>query len=196
MVNPSIKVAVLGIKVGRSSQRVGIISILTATCIATNYLLIGVVNVKFMDLIVFVSGFVFGPLIGASVGVLTWMVYGTLNPYGFSLPILVVTSVGESLYGVVGGLIGARKMGTVGVNFSDNVKFGIIGFLLTFVYDLMTNVVSGLSVGIPLSITLVSGIPFAIAHEVSNTAFFFIGASPLVTAIGRILPEGITNDKI
>jgi len=32
-----------------------------------------------MDLIVFSSGFLFGPSVGARVGILTWLVYGTLN---------------------------------------------------------------------------------------------------------------------
>jgi hypothetical protein len=131
------------------------IAVLTAACIASNYMLIGVVNVKFMDLIVFVAGFAFGPLTGASVGVLTWLIYGTLNPYGFSLPILVATSLGESLYGIVGGLLGGRNRSIIGEGFSTNVKFAIIGFLLTFTYDIATNVVSAISVGIPLTAAMI-----------------------------------------
>jgi hypothetical protein len=160
---------------------------MTAACIASNYLLIGVVNVKFMDLIVFVSGYSFGPTVGASVGVLTWLVYG------FSLPILVATSFGESLYGIAGGLLGARGAGAMGSGLPANLKLAITGFLLTFVYDLITNIVSGLSAGIPLNIALVAGIPFAIAHEFSNTAFFFIGALPLISAIGRLIPQSEKN---
>ena len=179
--------------VERQAQRASIIAMMTAACIASNYLLIGVVNVKFMDLIVFVSGYSFGPTVGASVGVLTWLVYGTLNPYGFSLPILVATSFGESLYGIAGGLLGARGAGAMGSGLPANLKLAITGFLLTFVYDLITNIVSGLSAGIPLNIALVAGIPFAIAHEFSNTAFFFIGALPLITAIGRLIPQGEKN---
>ena len=177
------------------ARRTSVIAVMTAACVSTNYLLIGVVNVKFMDLIVFVSGIIFGPLVGASVGVLTWLVYGTLNPYGFSLPILAATCIGESLYGIIGGLLGNRpvqnnydKAG--GRLWFINAKFAIVGFLLTFGYDLFTNIVSGLVVGIPLSVVLISGIPFAIAHEVSNTAFFFIGASPLIRAMGRLFPGG------
>lgn len=177
-----------------STRQVSVITVMTAVCVSTNYLLIGVVNVKFMDLIVFVAGFVFGPLVGASVGVLTWLVYGTLNPYGFSLPILAATSIAESLYGVVGGFLGARSPSVVGRGLSANAKFAIIGFILTFVYDLLTNVVSGLTAGIPLTVALIAGIPFAIAHEFSNTAFFFVGASPLVTAIGRLFSEGTAHD--
>ena len=195
MVHPSNTVAVLSVSVARPALRASMIAVLTAACIASNYMLIGVVNVKFMDLIVFVAGFTFGPLTGASVGVLTWLIYGTLNPYGFSLPILVATSLGESLYGVVGGLLGGRSRNIMGGGFSTNVKFAIIGFLLTFIYDIVTNVVSAISVGIPLTAAMVTGIPFAIAHEVSNAAFFFVGASPLVSAIDRLFIGTVIQDE-
>jgi len=182
-------------KLMSSSQRVGVIAVMTAACISTNYLLIGITNVKLMDLIVFASGFIFGPFVGASVGLLTWLVYGTLNPYGFSLPILAATCAGESLYGVAGGLLGSRIVqSNHGKDISSilfiNARFAVIGFLLTFVYDLFTNVVSGIVAGIPIIVALVSGIPFAIAHEFSNAAFFFLGASPLIRAMGLFYSEG------
>lgn len=194
MVYPSNVVAVLSVTVARPALRASIIAVLTAACIASNYLLIGLVNVKFMDLIVFAAGFAFGPLTGASVGVLTWLVYGTLNPYGFSLPILLATSLGESLYGVAGGLMGERGP-DFGRGLSASVKFAVVGFLLTFAYDLVTNVASALSVGIPITVALITGIPFSVAHEVSNAAFFFLGASPLVTAIDRLLAGSVIKDE-
>ncbi len=172
----------------RQATRASVIAVMTAACIVSNYLLMGVFNVKLMDLIVFSSGFLFGPSVGASVGILTWLVYGTLNPYGFSLPILISTSLMESLYGIVGGLLGNR--GEMGAGIASNLKYGIVGFLLTFIYDLVTNIVSGLSSGIPLTVALITGIPFAIAHEGSNAVFFFLGAPPLISAVGRLIPNG------
>ena len=195
MVYPTILNAALNKKLQSSSQRAGVIAVMTAACISTNYLLIGITNIKLMDLIVFASGFIFGTYVGASVGLLTWLVYGTLNPYGFSLPILAATCAGESLYGVAGGLLGSRTVqGSHGKDISSilfiNARFAIIGFLLTFLYDFFTNIVSGLVAGIPITVALITGIPFAIAHEFSNTAFFFIGASPLIRAMGRLYSEG------
>jgi hypothetical protein len=67
---------------------------MTAACLSTNYLLIGVTNVKFMDLIVFVSGIVFGPFVGASIGVLTWLVYRYPEPLR-----LLPTHTGSHLHG-------------------------------------------------------------------------------------------------
>jgi LytS/YehU family sensor histidine kinase len=182
-------------RMAHPTRWVSVVAVMTAACVSTNYMLIGVANVKFMDLIVFVSGMVFGPFVGASVGVLTWLVYGTLNPYGFSLPVLVSTCTGESLYGVIGGLLGNRTGRNSferadGSQWFINSKFAVAGFLLTFVYDLFTNIVSGFVAGISMTVALISGIPFSLAHEISNTAFFFFGAFPLVTAIGRLFQGG------
>ena len=176
--------------VENKAVKASLIAILTAACIASNYLLIGVINVKLMDVIVFASGFVFGPMIGASIGILTWLVYGTLNPYGFFLPIFIATSVGESLYGVIGGLLGLSSFNNFKEKFQVSIKFAIIGFLLTFAYDLWTNIVIGLSTGIALPIVLITGVPFALVHEASNAVLFFLGAFPLISAMNRLLQKG------
>jgi hypothetical protein len=166
---------------------------MTAACVATNYLLIGLTNVKFMDLIVFISGLAFGATVGSSVGVLTWLVYGTLNPYGFSLPILFATSLSETIYGLAGGILGRLGLFTyasLGRNrvLTEGLKFAAVGFLLTFVYDLLTNVATSYSLGLPLIPVLVVGIPFSLLHEVSNAAFFFLGVPPMLKLIKK-LPE-------
>jgi len=87
-------------------RKIAMVALLSAAAIASNYMLIGVANVKFMDLIVFTAGFIMGPTMGAATGVMVWLVYGTINPFGFSLPILAATMIGEAIYGVAGGLYG------------------------------------------------------------------------------------------
>ncbi|MCB2173372.1 hypothetical protein KQH65_11595, partial [archaeon] len=72
-------------------KKLSLIAILTATAIATNYLMIGTVNIKFMDLIVFTAGYLLGSSLGATTGILVWLVYGVVNPFGFSLPVWVAT---------------------------------------------------------------------------------------------------------
>lgn len=159
---------------------------MAATAVASNYMLIGVANIKFMDLIVFTSGYLMGPMIGAFTGMLIWLIYGTLNPFGFSLPILVATMMGEALYGIAGGFYspdGETKF----VGF--NVWAAFTGFIVTTLYDVFTNIVSAYTVGIPISIGLVTGIPFMFAHVLSNTLFFGFGFSPLANSITKILGE-------
>ena len=166
------------------TQRTAIAALLASSAIATNYLLIGVVNVKLMDLIVFTAGFLLGAGAGAGVGALTWLVYGTLNPYGFSLPVLGATVLGETLYGLAGGALRGR-LGRVG--WGPDARLAVVGFLLTFVYDLETNVVSALTAGVPLAVALVGGVPFAVAHEASNAVFFCFGFPPLASSLEKVL---------
>ena len=168
------------------SRKIALLALLSAAAIASNYLLIGVANIKFMDLIVFTSGFIMGPLMGAVTGCMVWLVYGTINPFGFSLPILVATMLGEALYGVVGGIYGRNsQVDGVGVN----MWTAFIGFITTFVYDVFTNIVSAYTVGIPISVGLVTGIPFMLAHVLSNTVFFGVGFQPLSSSINKVLGE-------
>jgi len=166
------------------TQRTAVAALLASSAIATNYLLIGVVNVKLMDLIVFAAGFLLGAGAGAGVGALIWLVYGTLNPYGFSLPVLGATVLGETLYGLAGGALRGR-LGRVG--WGPDARLAVVGFLLTFVYDLETNVVSALTAGVPLAVALVGGVPFAVAHEASNAVFFCFGFPPLASSLEKVL---------
>ncbi|RJS82949.1 hypothetical protein CW706_06585 [Candidatus Bathyarchaeota archaeon] len=174
-------------------KKISFIGIMTSLCIVTNYMLIGIPNVKFMDLFTFVSGYTMGVSSGALVGVLTWLVYGTLNPYGFNLPTLAATCTGESLYGITGGLLsGKLKLETNGSRFYENLWensliFGVIGFLLTFTYDFFTNVVTALVFEIPLIPCLIAGIPFALIHEVSNLIIFSLLGSVIINTIQKLI---------
>lgn len=160
------------------------LAVMTAAAVATNYLLIGVVNVKFMDIIVFTGGYLYGGGFGAALGALTWLVYGVFNPYGVNVVTLASTIIGEALFGVAGGVVGRSYR--VGSGWAADPRLGVIGFLLTFVYDLFTNVVIAFTLGLPVEVTLVSGVPFALMHELSNAVFFAVGLPPLIQAIRRV----------
>jgi len=169
------------------SKKASIIAVTVAACLGSNYALIGVANLKVMDLLVFVSGFVFGPMIGASVGILVWTVYGLLNPYGFVPQIWIATMLSESIYGVAGGLLG-KSLSAVRLPSNRaglSILFGATGFLLTLTYDLVTNIAFALTFNVPIIVALIAGIPFAIIHEASNTVLFGICSIPLITVLER-----------
>ncbi len=172
-----------------NARKVALITILVALSIATNYALIGVANVTIMDLIVFVSGFFFGPILGAIVGMFSWMIYGAINPYGFVPQIYVATILAEAIYGLLGGLLG-RKLLTSQIN-GQNLKlslfFGIVGFTSTLIYDLATTVVYALTIETPIIPTIVFGVPFTLLHELSNTAFFILGCVPIMVTVKSFL---------
>jgi hypothetical protein len=62
------------------TRKVAAISMFTALAVATDYAMLPLANVKLMDSIVFVSALAFGLEVGVSVGALTWLVYGEINP--------------------------------------------------------------------------------------------------------------------
>ena len=163
------------------------IATMTATCLATNYALIGIPNVKLMDFLVFASGFLFGARAGALVGVLTWSIYGLLNPYGFNLPIYVATATSETIYGLAGGLL--RRSGALssrdGLPWSV-YKMGALGFSLTAIYDLLTNLAFALSFGVPILLALATGAFLALVHELTNAAIFAACAPVLMRLPGLL----------
>jgi hypothetical protein len=175
-----------------NSKKIAMIAILVSVAIATNYAMMPLYNIKLMDIIVFLGGFCFGPLAGASIGVTSWAVYGTLNPLGFSIPILLATMLSESIYGVAGGLI--KKSFTE--NFSGFKKeqtsvyvfFGILGFLLTLTYDVITNIVFGYVYSPSILVAIIVGfVPFGLAHVISNAFFFGLGCVPAINALLNVI---------
>ncbi len=162
---------------------------MTATCLATNYALVWLPNIKLMDFLVFATGLLFGPIAGASVGALTWLIYGTINPYGFCLPILVATACSETIYGLAGGLLrrlsGLRWLEGEGLAWSA-YKLGVLGFALTALYDLLTNLAFALVFGMPVLLALAYGAYFALTHEVSNAVIFAI-CTPALARAARLL---------
>jgi len=163
-------------------------ALLTAACLATNYALVSVPNVKLMDFLVFASGLLLGPKVGIAVAVLTWAIYGTLNPYGFSLPILLATAASETIYGLAGGFLGrykGREWLEDGLAWSA-YKLGVLGFSLTFLYDLFTNLAYAVVFEVPVLLALACGLYFALVHELSNAAIF-AACTPALVRIARLL---------
>lgn len=175
------------------SRKIAIIAILVALSIGTNYAMLSMPNVKFMDLIVFVSGFCFGPVIGMLTGILSWMVYGTLNPQGFLLPIWVATMLSETLYGLAGALIrrtiSPRELSEFkSLNLNRGVFFGISGIFLTFAYDLITNIVFGYVGNMSIEFAVIFGfVTFGLVHMISNGLFFGLCCGPAINALLRIV---------
>jgi len=170
-------------------KKISIITVFAAACVVTNYALAGIPNVSLMDFIVFISGFSFGPVVGASIGVLGWAVYGVINPYGFLLPIYLATMFVESIYGIVGGLIGKSIASTdlEGQHVKLGVLFGLFACILTLIYDIITNVVFAMTFKIPIILGILFGVPFMFIHVFSNIAFFSLGSIPVLKAIRKML---------
>jgi len=75
-----------------------------------------------------------------------------------------------------------RKSSKVG-----RTELALIGLLCTLLYDFLTNAVFSLTFNIPLTIAILAGIPFALAHELSNAALFSIVGPELIRFVDRFL---------
>ena len=180
----------MGLIALNQTKKISIIVMMTAACIGSNYAMLGVLNVKFMDVLVFITGLAFGSSMGMAVGLLSWAIYGLINPYGFVLPILVATATMESVYGLVGGLLGRQGGKIIHSNpIVAGVQYAIVGLVLTLTYDLVTNAVFAVTFGINLSVALIGGIPFTLVHAISNVGLFFVGVLPAINGIRRLIPE-------
>jgi uncharacterized membrane protein len=188
MDNPTI--IAVGLVALNQTKKISVIVVMTAACIGSNYAMLGLINVSFMDVLVFITGLAFGSRIGMAVGFLSWAIYGLINPYGFVLPILVATATMESMYGLVGGLLGRQGRQMIHPHpIVASVQYAIVGFIITFAYDVVTNIVFAITFGIQLNIALIEGIPFAIVHAFSNVNLFFVGVLPAIKGIHRLIPE-------
>lgn len=170
-------------------RKVSVTTTLTALCIATNYALVGVHQVKVMDFIVFVGGCCLGPLAGASIGVLSWLIYGTINPYGFVPQVWLAAMFSEAIYGLVGGLLGKILFlkNFNGMRLKLSVFFGTVGLISTLFYDLATTVVFASVFGVPILVAIFLGAPFTILHQVSNAAIFGLSSVPAIAVLKKLL---------
>jgi len=173
-----------------ATRRIAVVSLFSALAIATDYAMLPLINVKLMDSIVFVSTLAFGLSVGVSVGALTWLVYGSVNPLGSAGGLLLlILMVSEMIYALFGYLAGRwLGSGEIGIP-STSLLWGSLGLAGAFIYDLNTIIIPALMAGAPFAVALASlipAIPFMLAHEVSDFAFFGTIAPALYGAIFRV----------
>ncbi|MEM4700177.1 MAG: hypothetical protein QXT74_04410 [Candidatus Nezhaarchaeales archaeon] len=176
------------------SRKVAGVAVMTALATASAYATAAIPNVTLMDVVVFVSGWILGAAGGATVGCLSWVVYGLLNPYGFNLVVWVATTSCEALYGLAGGLARRLAPHPLGRSADGAAMLGALGFACTFTYDVITNAAFALAFNVPLLTALALGAPFALVHEVSNFLLFALVAPPALRAVGSLtLPRPLSG---
>jgi uncharacterized membrane protein len=192
-----------------NAKDVALVSVFSALCVVVGYVkilsLFSLPNVlEFTGVLVFVSGLMFGWVIGAlngaiSIAILTLIPYPLTSPAAFLFvtpPILLAVMIGlGSLYGLVGGILGKRYT-ALKIGRRLIVELAFLGFLLTFTYDVLASVGFYLaysmyygSVWDAIYLTFIPTIymPYPpIIHTFTNTVVFALLVPPLVKAIGRL----------
>jgi hypothetical protein len=161
-----------------SSKTISVIAIFTSLIIASDFALSPALNVKLMDTLVFASTFVFGFRIGASIAVLSELIWSVVTPYGFFLPIAPFLVGGELLF-VFAGYFASKiwKYDGVSTFAAENLFFGAILSITAFIWDFETNIATGLIAGAHSLLALLAfefnpgSIYFMVAHELSDFVF-------------------------
>ena len=193
-----------------STRQIALTAMMSAASIAVAYsrglaapFLPGVF--EFMTVLIFVSGFCFGWLVGTAVGVITLAVY-MLVPYPFAHPsawmftispiLLAVMSILGGMFGVAGAA--SSRLVKPQRSWQFAFTLALLGLGLTFVYDVMSSV--GFALAYPAFTNIWQAVVLTflplyypwppIIHTATNTIIFATVAPILITTI-RALPEAV-----
>ena len=176
----------------RASQSLATVTVFTALAVGSDFALVGVPNVKLVDTLVFLSAYLFGFRVGASVGLLSELIWAYLSPWGapgFIAPFLIL---GEVVYAVAG--FTAARVWSPGsaLKPGGSLVFGGLLAICAFFWDLETNLATALiaywpGVSAPKVVTtMLTGIPFMLSHEVSDFALGLLFVPVVVLTIPRL----------
>jgi len=191
-----------------STRQVALISMMSAATIVVAYskglYLASMPGVfEFMTVLIFVTGFSFGGLVGSTVGFIALVVY-MLIPFPFAHPaawlfsispvLLVVMALLGGMFGLGGALTSRFIKPQRTMRFSLSV--GLIGLGLTFIYDVTSSI--GFALAYPAFTSVWQSIILTfvplyypwppIVHTFTNAIIFAMAVPVLVIAI-KALPE-------
>jgi uncharacterized membrane protein len=173
---------------GRSPLLLTRMAAFVAVGIALGLALAAIPNVELVTAVSFMSGFLLGSLAGAVTGGLIEALFGSLNPLGSSLGLVLIAQMaGMALAGLLGG-VAAHVSGSSRRGFRYSTGIVLFGTLATLIFDVLTNLAFPVMAGFSLSqtlVTLVAGVPFAAIHLLSNLLVFIAIVRPLIPRLEK-----------
>lgn len=182
----------------RKTRKALLASLLISATVALGLALSGIPNIELMTFTVFVSGYLLGRSLGVVVGAASIMLHSLFNPLGVAMPILLVSQIlGFSVVGLTGAVAGPWVAGMTRRALAF-VVCGAAGFLLTLLYDVLTNVGAFLTITSEqarsgLAEFVLAGMIFMALHLAWNTGLFLVTLKPVLnvlTGYQRELAEG------
>ncbi len=170
----------------RRSFRIALLGIFTALAVVFGYMLVNLPNIELFTLMIFLSGFIMGKKDGMLVGLLSAIIFCLFNLYGASpLPLLAYQLTHYSLTGLAGAL--TRNYLNKKSYFKPKtdlyvprilILFGLIGAIITFVYDILSTFFGGLIVSFAFEYFVAQyliGLVYSVIHLIGNAlGFIFI----------------------
>jgi uncharacterized membrane protein len=176
--------------------------IFIALAIVLKLPILSIPNVEFFTFVVFSAGYLFGLIEGAIVGGLSMFLYTTFNPYGLApLPIAFSQVFSMILIGISGGIAFKTNMicrdpsgSRAGLKTRPYIAMVIFAFVLTLIYDLLTNLAVAYTLGSFIPV-MVAAIPFSLIHISSNVAIFVV-LTPVLFKLAKMdVTQGFSLEK-
>jgi len=186
----------------RLTRSAATVAVLTALIVGSNLVLSDLPDVKLDAAVIFMTTIVFGAYAGASVAVLSELIWSQVSPWGSSGAYLLPFLISAELLYVVAGLIARRALrGRWDTARGSGALFaGLLG-IFTFCWDVWTNLGTAI-LGTNLSagaILFVEFNPltlaFDVTHEVSN---LILGAAfvPVTLILLPKVAKGLVPDVV
>jgi len=182
----------------RKSFRISLIGTFTALAIVLGYTLAYIPNIEVFTLMIFLSGFIMSKKEGAIIGLLSASIFTFFNPLGASSPPLFVYQlIHYSTTGVLGGLAKDflrnkeyfKPLEDLYI-FRIVLLFGLLGAIITFIYDILSTLFGGFVVSITIDYFIASyllGIVFTTVHLIGNTLVFVFLLPGLIQVIMKLI---------
>ncbi|MCI0452559.1 MAG: hypothetical protein L0Z51_09255 [Candidatus Latescibacteria bacterium] len=171
----------------RTTRLVLLASLLAAMIFAAGQALSGIPNVELITALAFVSGYLLGPLLGATVGAAGMGAHSLFNVLGAVAPPVWLAQVScFALIGCAGGILGpaiARARGRVRAAAMATAT----GAALVVVYQLVVNVVAfyTFTSDVEVWVYVWGGVAFGAVQVAWNAAFFAVAMPPMLRVLAR-----------
>ena len=182
----------------RRSFRISLIATFTALAIVLGYAMAYIPNIEVFTLMIFLSGFIMSKKEGAIIGLLSASIFTFFNPLGPSPPPLFIYQlIHYSLTGISGGLAKNFMLNRKFFKPKEDlyvyqvmVIFGVIGGILTFLFDILSTFFGGFTVSTSIDYFIASylfGIVFTTVHLIGNILVFVFLLPGLIQIIMKLV---------
>ena len=182
----------------RRSFRISLIATFTALAIVLGYAMAYIPNIEVFTLMIFLSGFIMGKKEGAIIGLLSASIFTFFNPFGSSPPPLFIYQlIHYSLTGISGGLVKDFMVNRKFFKPKEDlyvyqvmIIFGVIGGILTFLFDILSTLLGGFTVSTSIDYFIASylfGIVFTTVHLIGNILVFVFLLPGLIQIILKLV---------
>ena len=174
-------------------------AMLCALAAAVGYIFLYIPNVEFITAAVFINGYILGRGYGTIAAIVTELLFSGFNPMGVPAPPLLLAQVASfALVGYMGGLVSTRRW----QNFNNSLKiayFGMQGFTLTVIYDILTTLSYTLFLAgsdwKKILAGFIPGMGFLVIHMLVNTISFALIVPVVLERMDRMATSPETKSS-